>query len=129
MSLGSDFSASPFAVAVASEDWGEDGDADLLADEKSLTKVLREVYGKDAFRSGQLEALKPMFWEGRDVIGVFPPGYGKKLVLQFPSVYSQKVAFIVTPLIILRDTQAEEATFMMCSTIIGEIYISKIINF
>lgn len=109
LSLGSDFSASPFAVAVANEEWGEDGDADLLADEKSLTKVLRDVYGKDAFRSGQLEALKPMFWEGRDVIGVFPPGYGKTLVLQFPSVYSQKVAFIVTPLIILRDTQAEEA--------------------
>ena len=115
LSLGSDFSASPFAVApvTTSEEWGEDGDDDLtallLADETSLTKVLHEVYGKGAFRSGQLEALQAMLYEGRDVVGVFPPGYGKTLVLQFPSVYSQKVAFIVTPLIILRDTQAEEA--------------------
>ena len=113
LTSGSDFGATPFAEAVASEGWGEDGDDDLgallLADEKSVTEVLREVYGKDGFRSGQLEALTAMLWEGRDVMGIFPPGYGKTLVLQFPSVYSRKVAFIVTPLTILRETQAEEA--------------------
>ena len=109
--LGSDFTTVN-AGAVTSDEWGEDGDdldAILFADKKLVTEVLRQVYGKDDFRPGQLEALQAMLWEGRDVMAVFPPGHGKTLALQLPAVYSKKVAFIVTPLTILRDTQAEEA--------------------
>ena len=109
--LGSDFTTVN-AGAVTSDEWGEDGDdldAILFADKKLVTEVLRQVYGKDDFRPGQLEALQAMLWEGRDVMAVFPPGHGKTLALQLPAVYSKKVAFIVTPLTILKETQAEEA--------------------
>ena len=126
LTLGSDFSANSAPEGELAEkaaggdstpppaeaEWGgdvDDLDAILFADKKSVTEVLRQVYGKDTFRPGQLEALQAMHWEGRDVMAVFPPGHGKTLAMQLPAVYSKKVAFIVTPLTILRDTQAEEA--------------------
>ena len=96
------------AKAVTRDEWGDDLEAALLQDLRSVTAVLQQVYDKDSFRSGQLEAIQAILCEGRDVLGVFPPGHGKTVTLQFPAaVFNKKVALIVTPLAILRETQAK----------------------
>ena len=69
-------------------------------------RALRDVWGYDAFRPGQAEAVGAAM-AGRDVLGVLPTGGGKSLVYQVPPVATRGLALVVSPLIALMTDQVD----------------------
>ncbi|HIS96202.1 MAG TPA: DNA helicase RecQ [Candidatus Ventricola gallistercoris] len=66
-------------------------------------KVLRDVFGYDAFRPGQESAVAAIL-EGRDVLAVMPTGAGKSLCYQIPALVLPGITLVVSPLIsLMRD--------------------------
>lgn len=70
-----------------------------------LDKV-RELFGFEAWRPGQLEAMKA-FMEGRDVLAILPTGSGKSIAFQIPALLCPGVTIVVSPLIALMRDQAQ----------------------
>lgn len=68
-------------------------------------KVLKEKFGHDNFRNKQLEIIKAVIEEKKDVCAIMFTGAGKSLCFQFPPVYSGKTAIVVSPLISLMNDQ------------------------
>ncbi|HQY72084.1 MAG TPA: ATP-dependent DNA helicase RecQ, partial [Aestuariivirga sp.] len=67
-------------------------------------KVLREVFGFDAFRPGQ-EAIVDHLIDGRHVLAVMPTGSGKSLCYQVPALVKQGLTIVVSPLVALMQDQ------------------------
>ena len=68
-------------------------------------KVLKKNFGFDEFRDNQLEIIKAIIEQKRDVLVIMFTGGGKSLCFQFPPVYENKVALVISPLISLMDNQ------------------------
>ncbi|MFW6350728.1 MAG: DEAD/DEAH box helicase, partial [Thiohalospira sp.] len=66
--------------------------------------VLREVFGFDAFRPLQGEAVETVT-AGRDALVVLPTGGGKSLCYQVPALARAGTAVVVSPLIALMGDQ------------------------
>ncbi len=71
-----------------------------------LERALRERFGLERFRPGQREVIETVL-ERRDVLCVMPTGGGKSLCYQLPSVLSQGVSLVVSPLIALMKDQVD----------------------
>jgi len=69
-------------------------------------RVLREVFGLDAFRPGQGEVVNAML-EGRDVLSVAPTGSGKSISYWVPAVVDGGLTLVVSPLIALMKDQVD----------------------
>lgn len=69
-------------------------------------RVLREVFGFDAFRPGQREVIDAVL-EGRDCIAVMPTGAGKSLTYQLPARLLSGTVLVVSPLISLMKDQVD----------------------
>ncbi|HIX30306.1 MAG TPA: DNA helicase RecQ [Candidatus Blautia stercoravium] len=67
-------------------------------------KVLKDVFGYDAFREGQ-EGLIDSTLAGRDVLGIMPTGAGKSICFQVPALLFQGITIVVSPLISLMKDQ------------------------
>ena len=67
-------------------------------------RVLREVFGFDAFRPGQEAAIGPLL-AGRDVLTVMPTGSGKSLCFQVPALILDGLTVVVSPLVALMQDQ------------------------
>ncbi|MBE0529707.1 MAG: DNA helicase RecQ [Rhodospirillales bacterium] len=67
-------------------------------------RVLKEVFGFDAFRPGQ-EAVVDSLLSGRDVLAVMPTGSGKSLCFQVPAMVSGGLTVVVSPLVALMHDQ------------------------
>ncbi|HEX6995870.1 MAG TPA: DEAD/DEAH box helicase, partial [Gammaproteobacteria bacterium] len=67
-------------------------------------RVLREVFGYDAFRGRQEQAIAAAL-EGRDVLVLMPTGGGKSLCYQIPALVRDGVGLVVSPLIALMEDQ------------------------
>ncbi len=67
-------------------------------------KVLREVFGFDAFRPGQ-EGIVDHLLGGRHVLAVMPTGSGKSLCYQVPALVKQGLTIVVSPLVALMQDQ------------------------
>ncbi|WP_316978002.1 DNA helicase RecQ [Shumkonia mesophila] len=67
-------------------------------------RVLKEVFGFDAFRPGQ-EAVVDSLLAGRDVLAVMPTGSGKSLCFQVPALVAGGLAVVVSPLVALMHDQ------------------------
>ncbi len=67
-------------------------------------RVLKQVFGHDAFRGGQ-EALIDNLLAGRDVLGVMPTGAGKSMCYQIPALLFEGISVVVSPLISLMHDQ------------------------
>lgn len=66
-------------------------------------KALKEVFGYEAFRPGQSDAVAAIL-SGRDVMAVMPTGAGKSLCYQIPALVLPGVTLVVSPLIsLMRD--------------------------
>ena len=68
--------------------------------------ALRRVWGYDAFRPGQAEAVAAVL-DGRDVLAVLPTGGGKSLIYQAPTVAVSGLALVVSPLVALMQDQVD----------------------
>ena len=66
--------------------------------------LLRQVWGFDGFRPGQLEIVEAVA-EGRDVLAIMPTGGGKSLCYQLPALMRDGVTVVISPLIALMRDQ------------------------
>ena len=78
-------------------------EAETAAD---LLDVLRRVWGYDAFRPLQQEAMQAIL-DGRDSVVVLPTGGGKSICFQAPSLLGEGLALVVSPLISLMKDQVD----------------------
>jgi ATP-dependent DNA helicase RecQ len=69
-------------------------------------RVLREVFGLDAFRPGQAEVVEAML-AGRDVLSVAPTGSGKSISYWVPALVDGGLTMVVSPLIALMKDQVD----------------------
>ena len=67
-------------------------------------RVLKEVFGFDAFRPGQ-EAAVDALLAGRHVLSVMPTGSGKSLCFQVPALMLGGLTVVVSPLVALMQDQ------------------------
>ena len=72
--------------------------------EKHLKHNLKQVFGYDAFRSGQLEVIDHLL-NGHDVVSIMPTGAGKSLCFQLPALLHNFQTIIVSPLVALMNDQ------------------------
>jgi ATP-dependent DNA helicase RecQ len=78
---------------------------DAARDDAPL-RVLRDVFGYDAFRPGQREVIDAVL-AGRDCIAVMPTGAGKSLTFQVPAMILSGTVLVVSPLISLMKDQVD----------------------
>lgn len=69
--------------------------------------ILRERFGFDAFRPGQLEALQTLFSSGR-LLCIQPTGRGKSLLYQLPACMLDGIVLVISPLLALMRDQARQ---------------------
>jgi ATP-dependent DNA helicase RecQ len=71
--------------------------------------ALRSVFGFEAFRPGQAEAVQAVTGPGpaRDVLVVMPTGAGKSLCYQLPALIRDDLTVVVSPLVSLMQDQVE----------------------
>ncbi len=68
--------------------------------------VLREVFGYEAFRPGQLHVIEAVL-AGHDCITVMPTGAGKSLTFQIPARLLPGTVVVLSPLISLMKDQVD----------------------
>ena len=68
--------------------------------------ALRELFGFEAFRPGQREAVEAGLAD-RDVLVVMPTGSGKSLCYQLPGLMRTDLTLVVSPLVSLMQDQVE----------------------
>jgi ATP-dependent DNA helicase RecQ len=78
----------------------------VLPSESGALAVLRDVFGYDTFRPGQLEVISAVL-EGRDCIAVMPTGAGKSLTFQLPARLLSGTVLVLSPLISLMKDQVD----------------------
>src|SRR5258707_4904007 len=72
-------------------------------------RAVKEVFGFETFRPGQLEIIEAVR-AGRDCVGVMPTGAGKSLTYQIPGRLLGGATLVVSPLISLMKDQVDAAT-------------------
>ena len=68
--------------------------------------VLRDVFGYEDFRPGQLKVIEAVM-AGRDCIALMPTGAGKSLTFQVPARIMDGTVLVVSPLISLMKDQVD----------------------
>jgi ATP-dependent DNA helicase RecQ len=71
-----------------------------------LERVLKETFGYDAFRPGQLPIIESVL-NGSDCVGVMPTGAGKSLTYQLPARVLGRLTLVISPLIALMKDQVD----------------------
>ncbi|MEO9778872.1 MAG: DNA helicase RecQ [Sedimentitalea sp.] len=67
-------------------------------------RLLREIFGFDAFRPGQAEIVEAVT-AGENVLAIMPTGGGKSLCFQLPALSRSGVTVVISPLIALMRDQ------------------------
>jgi ATP-dependent DNA helicase RecQ len=70
----------------------------------SKRAILKDVFGFDAFRAGQEQAMDAAL-AGRDALCVMPTGSGKSLCFQVPALVLGGLTVVVSPLVALMQDQ------------------------
>jgi ATP-dependent DNA helicase RecQ len=91
-----------------------------------LERVLKDTFGYDAFRTGQLPIIEAVL-NGNDCVGVMPTGAGKSLTYQLPARVLGRLTLVISPLIALMKDQVDSlnqlgfsATFLNSSLELDE---------
>ena len=69
-------------------------------------KILKEFFGYDEFRTGQLEIIEAVI-NYRNVLAVLPTGAGKSVCYQIPALLSENFSIVISPLIALMKDQVD----------------------
>ena len=69
------------------------------------TNILKKKFGYSSFRPKQLTIIKAIIKEKKDVNVTMFTGAGKSLCYQYPPVYKNKTAIVISPLISLMNDQ------------------------
>ncbi|MDZ7752274.1 MAG: DNA helicase RecQ [Gammaproteobacteria bacterium] len=77
-----------------------------LPGDDALHRILRDVFGFETFRPGQLDICRDVA-AGRDAFVLMPTGGGKSLCYQIPALHRPGVAIVVSPLISLMKDQVD----------------------
>lgn len=67
--------------------------------------TLKKHFKYPEFRDKQLDIIKSILEEKRDVCAIMFTGAGKSLTFQFPPVHTNKIAIVISPLISLMNDQ------------------------
>ena len=78
----------------------------MLFTDTQLLTALREHFGFDAFRHGQLETLRATL-NGDDALLVMPTGSGKSLCFQLAALLLPDTTLVISPLIALMKDQVD----------------------
>lgn len=73
-------------------------------EEARLKELLKQHFGYDEFRPGQLEVVRALV-QGRDAGVFWTTGAGKSLCYQLPAIYTAKTVVVVSPLVSLMMDQ------------------------
>ena len=73
----------------------------------TYSDIIQKYWGYSELKDKQIEVLDN-YMAGRDVIGLLPTGYGKSMCYLIPPLMSNKVMFIISPLISLMEDQKEK---------------------
>lgn len=74
--------------------------------EKSPLDILKQVFGYEDFRDNQLEIIETVC-HGKDAFVLMPTGSGKSVCFQIPSILSDGMGIVVSPLIALMEDQVK----------------------
>lgn len=80
----------------------DEGSTDI----KRLEFMLKNIFGFDTFREGQLICIENIL-KGNDTLGILPTGGGKSLIYQFTCMLKPCVSFVVVPIIALMKDQKD----------------------
>jgi len=72
--------------------------------QKKHLEILKEHWGYDAFRGIQEEIINSI-GSGRDTLGLMPTGGGKSITFQVPTLATEGLCLVITPLIALMKDQ------------------------
>lgn len=74
---------------------------------KNLSIVMKQYWHDMVLKDKQNEVINS-YINGNDTIGLLPTGYGKSMCYILPSLVTNKVTFIISPLISLMEDQKEK---------------------
>ena len=74
--------------------------------EQKLLEALKKYWHYDSFRPMQREAMESIL-SGRDTLVLMPTGGGKSIIYQLPTLVSDGLCIVVTPLIALMKDQVD----------------------
>ena len=74
--------------------------------EQKLLETLKKYWHYDSFRPMQKEAMEAVL-AGRDTLVLMPTGGGKSIIYQLPTLVSEGLCIVVTPLIALMKDQVD----------------------
>jgi ATP-dependent DNA helicase RecQ len=75
--------------------------------ENKIKTILNKYWKIDSLKEKQKELIMN-YLDGNDVIGLLPTGYGKSLCYLLPPLITDKIIFIISPLISLMEDQKEK---------------------
>ena len=77
-----------------------------MENKDQLLTLLRQRFGLEEFRQGQLEAIGHLF-KDRRVLCIQPTGFGKSLLYQLPSLLLPGMTIVISPLLALMRDQLD----------------------
>ena len=90
------------------EDEYEDSNSQFLEETELVRDKIKAIFNKDG-RSGQIEAVRHLVFDKKDLILIAKTGYGKSLIFQtVPLIRNPPgISLIIMPLTLLQEAQAE----------------------
>ncbi|CAJ1943667.1 unnamed protein product [Cylindrotheca closterium] len=87
--------------------------------DQAMKDALVQYFGFDRFRPGQMEVLKALLQDQKDVAVFWATGNGKSLCYQLPALITGKISIVVSPLISLMQDQVRKLNHSVAVAVDG----------